>query len=162
MMAKREEQIVRRIRNGTVIDHITSGQALNVLKILGIRGGEDYTVAMGMNVDSKRFRKKDILKIEGRELAPGEVDRIALIAPKATINTIKDYRVKKKVKVKLPEHIKGIIRCTNPNCISNKVREPVTPSFKVSSRTPIMLICKYCGAHISQEDVVAQYAVTGS
>jgi aspartate carbamoyltransferase regulatory subunit len=159
MMARVEELIVRRIRNGTVIDHIQSGQALNVLKILGIRGGEGYTVAIVMNVDSKKLGKKDIMKIEGRELAPGEVDRIALIAPEATINTVKNYRVTKKVKVKLPGEIKGILNCTNPNCISNKPREPVKPSFIVASRTPTLLVCKYCGTYISHEEVAAQYGL---
>lgn len=162
MMAKMEELIVRRIRDGTVIDHISGGQALNVLRILGIRGGEDYAVAIVMNVKSRRLGKKDIVKIEGREIAPGEVDRIALITPKATINTIKNYRVTKKVNVKLPNMIKGILSCTNPSCISNKPQEPVTPSFRVASRTPTSLICEYCGTHITHEEVVAQYALTSS
>lgn len=159
MMTKLDELIVRRIRNGTVMDHISKGQALNVLKILGIRGGEEYTVSIVMNVESRKIGKKDIMKIEGRELAPTEVDRIALIAPKATINTIKNYRVTKKMKVKLPDEIKGILNCTNPNCVSNKHREPVKPSFTVASRTPILLVCKYCGTYISHDEVVAQYAL---
>ena len=158
-MTKLDELIVRRIRNGTVIDHIPGGQSLNVLKILGIRGGEGYTVAMVMNVDSRRLGKKDIMKIEERELAPTEVDRIALIAPEATINTVKNYRVTKKMKVKLPDEIKGILNCTNPNCVSNKYREPVKPSFIVASRTPTLLICKYCGTYITHDEVVAQYAL---
>ena len=160
-MTKLDELIVQRIRNGTVIDHIPGGQSLNVLKILGIRGGEGYTVAMVMNVDSRRLGKKDIMKIEERELAPTEVDRIALIAPEATINTVKNYRVTKKMKVKLPDEIKGILNCTNPNCVSNKYREPVKPSFIVASRTPTLLICKYCGTYITHDEVVAQYALAG-
>jgi len=160
-MTKLDELIVQRIRNGTVIDHIPGGQSLNVLKILGIRGGEGYTVAMVMNVDSRRLGKKDIMKIEERELAPTEVDRIALIAPEATINTVKNYRVTKKMKVKLPDEIKGILNCTNPNCVSNKHREPVKPSFIVASRTPTLLICKYCGTYITHDEVVAQYALAG-
>jgi aspartate carbamoyltransferase regulatory subunit len=161
MMAQVEEMLVRRIRNGTVIDHIPRGQGLNVLKILGIRGGEDYTVAMVMNVESKKLGKKDIIKIEGREIASGEVDRIALIAPEATINAIKNYRVTKKTNVKLPDEIKGILNCTNPNCVSNKPREPVKPSFTVASRAPTLLVCNYCGTYISHEEVVAQYALAG-
>ncbi|MFA6680340.1 MAG: aspartate carbamoyltransferase regulatory subunit, partial [Candidatus Methanomethylophilaceae archaeon] len=31
------------IRNGTVIDHITSGQALNVLKIIGVNENNIYS-----------------------------------------------------------------------------------------------------------------------
>jgi aspartate carbamoyltransferase regulatory subunit len=161
MMARVEELIVRRIENGTVIDHIQNGQALNVLRILGIRGGEGYTVAIVMNVKSKKLGRKDIVKIEGRELVQGEVDRIALIAPEATINTVRNFRVVKKVKVRLPEEIRGILSCTNPNCISNKPGEPVKPSFKVASRTPTTLVCKYCGTYISHEEVAAQYGLAG-
>lgn len=155
-----EELIVRKINEGTVIDHIPGGQALSVLKILRISGEENHTIAVMINAESKRLGKKDIVKIEGRKLAPGEVDRIAIIAPKATINTIKNYRVTKKTKVKLPDEIRGLLRCTNPNCVSNKPREPVTPSFTVASRTPTLLVCKYCGTYISHDEVVSQYTLT--
>ncbi len=158
MSAKIGELIVRKIRNGTVIDHIPFGQALNVLRILKIKGGEGYTIAMVMNVKSRKLGKKDVVKVEGRELAPGEVDKIALIAPDATISTIKNYRLEKKMKVRMPGKIEGILKCINPNCISNKPREPLTSSFKVISRTPTLLVCEYCGTYISHDEVVAQYA----
>lgn len=162
MSTKPEELIVQRICEGTVIDHISPGQALNVLKILGIRGGEGYRVAMVMNVDSRKLGKKDIVKVEGRKLSLTELDKIALVAPEATINTIRDYRVEKKAKVRLPDRIEGILKCTNPNCISNKSREPVTPSFKVASRKPTLLVCDYCGSYITHEEVVSQYAISSA
>jgi aspartate carbamoyltransferase regulatory subunit len=158
MMPKPEELIVRRIKDGTVIDHIPAGQALNVLRILGVRGGEGYTVATVMNVESSKLGRKDIVKLENRELALDEVNKIALVAPEATINTIRDYRVVKKTKVKLPDEIEGIIKCVNPNCISNQVREPVVPRFVVISRNPALLGCKYCGAYITQRDLIIQFA----
>ena len=91
----KEELRVRSIRNGSVIDHITAGNALNVLRILGITGTTTAIVSVVMNVPSKRlaFGQKDIVKIEDRELVPAEVDKIALIAPQATINIIRDYEV---------------------------------------------------------------------
>lgn len=158
---KAEELVVSRIREGTVIDHIAAGQALNVLRILGVRGTEGYTVALIMNAASKKLGKKDMVKIEGRELRPSEVDRIALIAPDATINTIRDFKVVKKSSVRLPDEIRGLLSCTNPNCISTKPREPVIPTFTVISRKPLLLSCKYCGTHITQEEVVSQYAAAG-
>lgn len=154
----RGELIVRKIRNGTVIDHIPFGQALNILRILKIKGEEGHRVAMAMNVESKKIGKKDVVKLEGRELHPGEVDRIVLIAPEATINTIRDYRVEKKMKVRMPDRIEGILRCINPNCISNKQRESITPSFKVLSQRPLLLACEYCETHISHDEVIAQLA----
>ena len=85
-----KELYVKKIRNGTVIDHILAGHALDVLKILGIHGGEGHIVSVAMNVVSKKQNKKDIVKVENRELKPSEVDKIALIAPSATISIIRD------------------------------------------------------------------------
>lgn len=151
--------MVRKISDGIVIDHIPAGQALNVLRILGVKGEEGYKVAMAMNVESGKLGRKDIVKVEGRELAAEEVNKIALVAPDATVNIIKDYAVSKKAKVRLPDEIRGIVKCTNPNCVSNQPREPVTSAFEVASRSPVLLVCRYCGSYVTHEDVVAQYAL---
>jgi len=135
---------VKKIENGTVIDHIAAGQALNVLKILGVTGSTDAVVSLVMNVSSSKMGSKDILKIENRELMPGEVDRIALIAPGAKINIVRDYCVVEKRSVDLPRVIQGILRCANPNCISN-TSEPVKSKFVVteSHERPVFR-CFYC------------------
>ncbi|MGZ7209960.1 MAG: aspartate carbamoyltransferase regulatory subunit, partial [Methanobacterium sp.] len=96
---------VKSIKNGTVIDHITANRALSVLKILELPN-EKTTVTIAMNVLSSEMGSKDIVKIEGRELAPREVDKIALIAPSATINIIRDYEIVEKGKVHLLDKIK--------------------------------------------------------
>ncbi len=145
---------VAKIREGTVIDHITAGCALIVLRILGITGREGQIVSVAMNVPSKKLGKKDVVKIEGRELSPEEVDRIALIAPRATINIIRDYKVVQKHRVKLPKVIRNIIRCLNPACITNS-REPVEPTFYVISEEPLRLKCHYCGRIMERSDVLA-------
>lgn len=157
-MRESQELVVRKIERGTVIDHIPVGQALNVLRILGIKGGEKYTVAVVMNVESKKYGKKDIVKVEGKELSPLEVNRIALVAPQATINLVQNFKVVKKTRVKLPEFVRAIVRCTNPSCITNKPREPVTPTFRVLSHSPLLLVCEYCGTRVLQGDVIKQYA----
>jgi len=151
-----QELYVRKIKDGTVIDHITSGFALDVLKILGIDGKDGEAVTAAMNVASKRQSYKDILKIQNRELKPAEVDKIALIAPKATINIIRNYAVASKKLVELPAVIKGIIKCDNPSCISNS-REPVDPKFEVDQREPVRLRCSYCGHVIEREDILKQF-----
>ena len=84
------------IKNGTVIDHITAGYAVKVLHILGIPISTSSVVSVAMNVKSK-FGKKDIVKVENREIDPQEVDKIALIAPKATINIIRNYIIKSQI-----------------------------------------------------------------
>jgi len=150
-----QELYVRKIKDGTVIDHITSGFALDVLKILGIDGKDGESVTAAMNVASRRQDHKDIVKIQNRELKPAEVDKIALIAPNATINIIRNYAVVSKKLVELPEVIKGIVKCDNPSCISN-TREPVDPKFGVD-RKPVRLRCSYCGHVIEREDILKQF-----
>lgn len=130
------------IKDGTVIDHITPGNAVKVLHILKIPSSTSFVVSVAMNVTGK-MGKKDIVKVENRELNPKELDKIALIAPKATINIIRDYEVIKKHKVELPKEIVGIAKCSNPTCISN-AREPVESRFHVISKDPLRIRCYYC------------------
>ena len=147
---------VKPIRNGTVIDHIAGGQALNVLKILGISGTSDATVSVVMNVESGKLGKKDIVKVEDRELKEEEVNRIALIAPNATINIIRDFLVIEKHHVNLPDQIIGVVRCQNPNCISN-TEEPIKSRITVKAKNPVLLRCVYCEQPITEK--IAEYLI---
>jgi aspartate carbamoyltransferase regulatory subunit len=147
---------VRPITNGTVIDHIAGGQALNVLKILGISGTTDATVSVLMNVKSKKLGKKDIVKVEDRELKDEEVDRIALIAPDATINIIRDFNVVEKRSVDLPNEVVGVIRCQNPSCISN-TSEPIKSRMLIKAKKPVVLRCVYCEQPIRER--IADYLI---
>ncbi|WP_288007303.1 aspartate carbamoyltransferase regulatory subunit [Thermofilum sp.] len=151
-----EELLVRKIRDGTVIDHIPAGRALDVLKILGLSGKEGSTIAIVMNVPSKKLGRKDIVKVEGKFLEPKEVDEIALIAPTATINIVKDFRVLEKRRVQVPGEIKGLLRCPNPNCVTNTKREPIERRFKLVSIAPLKLKCYYCEDIVTEEQVIQQ------
>jgi len=130
------------IKDGTVIDHITPGCALKVLRVLKIPESTSSVVSVLMNVSGKKG-KKDIVKVENRELDPKELDKIALLAPRATINIIRDYEVVKKHIVVIPDEVIGITRCSNPTCISN-AREPVERRFHVISKDPPRIRCYYC------------------
>jgi len=147
---------VSKIKEGTVIDHITGGHALDVIKILGIKGRAEGVVTVAMNVPSKRHGTKDVVKVEGRELNPKEVDKIALLAPHATINIIRDYKAAEKKRVKLPKVIRGIVKCANPACISNS-SEPVQPTFYVEKEDPLRLRCHYCSYIMEKQDVLKQF-----
>ena len=155
MSAEREVR-VSKIKDGTVIDHISAGYALDVVKILGITGHERQVMTIAVNVPSKVMRVKDLVKIEGRALNRQEVNRIALVAPRATINFIRDYVVVEKLEVKLPAIIKDIVKCANPACVSNAC-EPVAPKFYVESEEPLMLKCHYCGYILEKTDVLRQF-----
>ena len=145
---------VKSIKSGTVIDHITANKALSVLRILGLPD-EKRTVTIAMNVLSSQMGSKDIVKIEGRELKPKEVDKIALIAPSATINIIRDYEIAEKGKVNLLEVIKDILECPNPNCITN-TKEPVKTKFYVIEKKPVSLRCYYCERIMEESEIEAQ------
>lgn len=150
-----KELRVSKIKDGTVIDHINGGYALDVVKILGITGQEKRVMTIAINVPSKRFGVKDIVKIEGRALSPREVNRIALVAPHASINIIRNYSVVEKLEVKLPKVIEGIVKCANPTCISNS-DEPVVTKFYVKNEEPLMLKCHYCGHILEKADVLGR------
>jgi aspartate carbamoyltransferase regulatory subunit len=134
---------VSKIRNGTVIDHITAGMAPAVLKILGIEQGCSDTVIVAMNVRSQRLGLKDMVKVENRALEAETVKKIAIVAPRATVNIIKDFAVVQKIPVELPHELIGIVRCSNRNCVTNS-SERVTSYFVVESRDPLQLRCHYC------------------
>jgi aspartate carbamoyltransferase regulatory subunit len=129
------------IENGTVIDHIDGGKALKVVEILNLKE-YDQIVTIGMNLDSKKLGKKDIVKIEKKMLTKDELNRIALIAPRATINIIRDSSVVEKFKVEIPECMDNLIRCPNPNCIT-RVQSHSSKFFK-ASEVPLRVKCNYC------------------
>jgi len=149
----KEELRVKKIKDGTVIDHIKAGKGKKVLDILGIGNGFSKTTALLMNVPSKRIGKKDIVKIEDKALKKDEVDKIALVAPRATWNVVKDFKVTKKNEIELPETLEGILKCPNPKCVTN-MNEPVKSKFKVEEKEPVKLRCVYCERLFGLEDML--------
>lgn len=143
------ELVISKIREGTVIDHINAGKAMLVLKILGIDENTKETVSMALNVPSKKMGKKDIVKVEGLYISEEKLNKIALIAPNATINLIKDYEIERKFKVKPPEVVRGILKCPNRVCISN-AKEPVESIFYIKVKNDeVTAKCHYCGKKIT-------------
>ncbi len=151
-MKEKRDLKVQAIEKGTVIDHIKAGQALNVLRILEISSAFRATISFVMNAPGGKG-KKDVVKIEGKELNVEELNRIALIAPKATINIIRDYEVVQKNNVALPTYVEGVVQCINSNCISNS-NEPIRSKFAVlrSEEEGVTLQCLYC-EHVISENI---------
>ena len=145
---------VSKIENGTVIDHISGGQALNVLAILGIDGTSGEEVSVGMNVPSDRLGRKDVVKVEGRELSQNEVDVLSLIAPAASINIIREFEVAEKHRVSRPGEVTGVLSCPNANCITTE-SEPVDSRFEVLEDG---VRCTYCST-IIRESIAAHIGV---
>ncbi|ASJ10497.1 aspartate carbamoyltransferase regulatory subunit [Thermococcus sp. P6] len=141
---------VKAIKDGTVIDHIPAGKGLKVIDILHLNRSNGVLL-LASNVESGKLGRKDIVKVEDRFLDEDEVNRIALIAPSATVNIVKDYRVVEKFKVRIPDEITGILRCANPNCVSN--HEYTVPRFHVLSRNPLKVRCHYCERTMEGEEI---------
>ncbi len=128
------------IKEGTVIDHIPANRALQVIGIINPEKSDVVTV--GINFSSKKFGKKDIVKIEGRELTTSEVNSIALVAPNANVIIIRNHEVVNKRLVQIPDEIVDSAICGNPKCITNA--EEMGTRFKTVSRQPVRLRCDYC------------------
>ena len=114
----KSELKVKRIKNGTVIDHITANRSLNILNMLKLPDDET-AIMVAINVESSDMGRKDIIKIEGRELSQDEVDKLVLLAPQATLNIIRDYQNIRKSHLHLMDEITDVVTCSNPNCITN-------------------------------------------
>ena len=142
------EQSMRRvtaIRNGTVIDHVPAGQALLALQVFGVHGENSNPVSLVMNVPSGKHGNKDIIKIEDRELTQEELDKLALIAPHASVSIIRNYSVAEKRNVQIGDEVVNVAKCSYSNCITRGIREPLPHRLKVISKDPFELRCHYCG-----------------
>lgn len=130
------------IKEGTVIDHIPNGKGNEIIYRLGLLH-HDKIVTLGVNFESRKIGRKDIVKIEEKELTPTEINQVALLAPRATINIIRNFKRVKKIRIKVPRTIKKIITCANPNCITNN--EPVETEFiRENKDLPTKYRCSYC------------------
>ncbi len=141
---------VRAIENGTVIDHIPVTALFKIITIMGLDRDTEHRMTIGTNLESKRMGMKAIIKINDRYCESHEIDRIALFAPDARVNTIRDFEVVEKRRVDVPERIEGFVKCANPMCVTN--HQPVETAFDVVSRDgEICLRCRYCEKFTSQK-----------
>lgn len=142
---------VAALRHGTVIDHIPADVLFKAVKILGI---ENMTtnVTIGNNLSSHRLGRKGIIKVADVEFEDDVLNRIALIAPHANINVIRDFEVVKKFPITLPDEIVDIVKCGNPKCITNN--EPMRTRFSVADRNDVTIRCHYCGHSVKSGDAI--------
>jgi len=146
-MSKRKLK-VSAIKDGTVIDHIPASQLFKVISILGLDKVTNQ-ITFGTNLESQKLKHKAIIKVTDKYFEDDEINKIALIAPAAKLNIIKDYEVVEKKVVDVPDEVIGIVKCFNPKCITNN--EPITTRFTVVSKDSIALKCHYCEKITSEE-----------
>lgn len=135
------ERKIPAIRDGSVIDHIPSRDTFRIMRILNPQEFI-HPISVTLNLDSEKIGKKGVIKIDNRFLTEKEVNKIAILAPNATVSIIKDYRIVEKIEVKIPEELAGIVNCSNPTCVTN--REEVISNFKVVRKDPLEVKCLYC------------------
>ncbi len=134
---------VRRIKDGTVIDHIDQGKGIRVLEALEIVGQDGSVITIALNVPSGKSKKKDIIKVENKYLEDDDTNKLAVIAPNSTVNIIKDYKLVQKRRVSLPNEIERIFRCSNPDCVTNSA-EHIESTMDVVDKSNLVLKCRYC------------------
>ncbi|MCQ2297153.1 MAG: aspartate carbamoyltransferase regulatory subunit [Bacteroidales bacterium] len=137
----KKELVVSAIENGTVIDHIPSNAVYQVIRLLGLEKYEDE-VLIGTNLKSEKLLRKGIIKIKNKYFTNQEINKIALVAPAATLIKIENYEVIDKREVEIPDHIENFVKCMNPKCVTNN--EVVPTRFNVVDKSDLKLRCHYC------------------
>lgn len=128
------------VNNGIVIDHIESGKAMDIYRLLSL-DDLDCTVAILKNVPSSKMGRKDIIKIDCR--MDINFDVLGYISPNVTVDVIKDGAVSEKKHIDLPETLTDILKCKNPRCITS-VEQEIHHIFKLTDREHRVYRCIYC------------------
>ena len=138
----RKELVVSALENGTVLDHIPAENVYKALDLLGLKDIQNQ-ITIGINLNSKAQGRKGIIKIENRFFEDEELGKLALIAPMATVNVIRDFKVVEKKKLELPKEVIGIAKCRNPKCVTN--HQPIKTRFTtIANGEEISLLCHFC------------------
>ena len=142
---------VSAIKDGTVIDHIPANSLFKVISILGL-DKICNKITFGTNLESQKLGQKAIIKLSDIFFLDKDINKIALVAPQAKLNIIRNYEVKEKKVVEVPDEIIGIVKCMNPQCITNE--EKITTKYQVVSKEKVKLKCYYCEKITDQDNII--------
>lgn len=151
MNDNKAELQVAALKNGTVIDHIPSEKLFTVVSLLRLSRMSN-NITIGFNLESKKLGKKGIIKIADKFFCDEEINRIAVVAPNAKLNIIRDYIVVEKKHVELSDRLRGIVKCANPMCITNN--EPMKTIFDVIDKENCIIKCHYCEKEQKRDEIV--------
>ncbi|HJA85241.1 MAG TPA: aspartate carbamoyltransferase regulatory subunit [Candidatus Bacteroides avicola] len=149
-MNDKKELQVAALENGTVIDHIPSEKLFTVVSLLGLEHMSN-NITIGFNLQSKKLGKKGIIKIADKFFTDDEINRIAVVAPNVKLNIIRNYEVVEKRELTLPDELIGIVKCANPQCITNN--EPMPTRFHVIDKDKCIIRCHYCEKEQERKDI---------
>ena len=146
-----KELKVSAIKDGTVIDHIPAQNLFKVISLLGLENIPNQ-ITFGTNLESHKLGRKSIIKVADKFFADDEINKIALVAPEAKLNIIRNYEVVEKRAVEVPNEIIGYVRCFNPKCVTN--HQPIATRFYLVGKHPLALRCHYCEKVTTEEHLV--------
>ena len=132
--------VVDSIEKGIVIDHITAGFGLSIIDFLAVDRSKN-TIACIMNASSKKYGKKDVVKIEN--VVDVDMTVLGLIDPNATVNVIENGIIREKINLKLPEKVINVIKCKNPRCVTS-VEANAPQVFHLTNEEHREYRCEYC------------------
>lgn len=132
------------IKKGIVIDHIKAGCGHKIFKELGLHKA-DYTVVLIKNIPSTKMGKKDLIKIENE--IDLDMTMLGLLDPDLTVNIVENGKITEKIKLSLPEQVKGILTCKNPRCVSTIEAIPDI-TFFLADREKRIYRCEYCDSPV--------------
>lgn len=138
---------INSISRGIVIDHIKPKYGIMLFDYLNLRSAE-FAVALIMNASSRKYGRKDIIKIENAI----NIDLAALgfIDPNITVNVIENEIIVEKINLSLPDKVEGIIECKNPRCITSEEKN-IIHKFILINKEKGMYKCQYCDQIHSRE-----------
>jgi len=143
-MNKDKVLLIPKIENGIVIDHIPAGEGTKILRLISREKALQSTIiTLGINYKSQRLGKKDLIKLQISELPPRFIRNLSLLCPGVTVKLIKDFSVDRKIVLETPELVEGILKCPNPNCITNHERHSST-CFHLVETEARRFKCNYC------------------
>lgn len=140
-MSEKKELEVSAIKDGTVIDHIPAEVTFKVVEVLGLYNYKG-AITIGSNLSSKTLGHKGIIKVTDKFFTDEEIGRLAVIAPNVTLNIIRDYNIVEKKYVQFPKQIIGVVKCSNPKCVTN--HQPIPTKMDVFDAEKRALRCVYC------------------
>lgn len=128
------------VTTGIVLDHIQAGKGWEIYNLLGL-DELDCTVAIIQRANSTKYGKKDIIKIDGD--VDVDLDILGYFDTKITVNMIRDNKLERKVKLKLPQKLTGVIECRNPRCITSQEQD-IVHQFWLADPVKKKYRCVYC------------------
>lgn len=137
------------VHNGIVLDHIRAGDSMRLYNLLNL-GDLECTVAIIQRVESEKYGRKDIIKID--QEIDVDLDALGYIDPRITVNVVKDGALAEKKHLELPQTLRNIVRCKNPRCVTSQ-EETADHIFVLVDPEREIYRCVYCEAAADKRTV---------